>query len=365
MARPNKPYYVPDEDRWRTRCKGQWITAKTEEECWRLLERTRFASELDRKERPKVLGQLVRRYKTVSGEPERHLAPLVELHADLPLASIPPSLLRDYARVLSKSFSAWTAQKYFGAARRAIEYGAERGWCTMPLPLKRGALKPGPRSPKGLPVSHVRAIFAELSAYKLRFARRLLAFIGSVGCRPGEAIGLRWIDLDLDAGTVTLPHHKTAEKTGEARTIYLTPAAREIIQESREDVDKGCPWVFPSVRFHKPYTTSGLRAIFRQAAKRAGLKATTYQLRHTFAQLTRRSVPPDVLKVLMGHKDLRTTLGYYRLEQSDACAAAGNLQAPWLAPQDADVPRKTSPASASRPDAPTRKRESAKRRRRA
>src|SRR5207249_1248194 len=60
---------------------------------------------------------------------------------------------------------------------------------------------------------------------------RLLILLGS---RRQEVAGMRWAELDLDAGKWTLPKERT--KNHRAHTITLPPAALAIIQQiSRTD----------------------------------------------------------------------------------------------------------------------------------
>jgi integrase len=76
-----------------------------------------------------------------------------------------------------------------------------------------------------------------------RFGRKLVLLIRVIahtGCRPSEAIGAEWTELDLERGTITLPPEKTktGHKTGKPRVIFLPPALaralrRELAKEDR------------------------------------------------------------------------------------------------------------------------------------
>lgn len=69
----------------------------------------------------------------------------------------------------------------------------------------------------------------------------------------------------------------------------------------------------------QPMSPAGLRSLFRRRRKRALLRnANAHRFRHTFAaDMTRFGVRVPILQRLMGHADLKTTLGYVRLSVAD------------------------------------------------
>jgi len=69
----------------------------------------------------------------------------------------------------------------------------------------------------------------------------------------------------------------------------------------------------------EPMTAAGLRSLFRHRRRRAALAiANAHRFRHTFgADMARAGVRLPVLQRLMGHADLRTTLGYIELSLAD------------------------------------------------
>lgn len=71
----------------------------------------------------------------------------------------------------------------------------------------------------------------------------------NTGCRPGEACAMTWDDIQWNAGRTTsglsyakvvIPpeRHKTGDKTGRARTIYLTPALTRAIRRVYDRPDR-------------------------------------------------------------------------------------------------------------------------------
>lgn len=146
------------------------------------------------------------------------------------------------------------------------------------------------------------------------------------GFRPAEACRLRWCDVDFTAGVCTLGDHKTGHSTGRPRTVYLTPTVQAILEGQRERKESAT-WVFTN-RLRQPHKPMGLLSMMRGAGREApGAKVTTYQLRHSYAQMRRREVEPDVLMHLMGHADIGATLHYYRVEETAVHRLARGLAA--------------------------------------
>jgi integrase len=58
------------------------------------------------------------------------------------------------------------------------------------------------------------------------------------GCRRGEVGGLRWSEIDMDAGTITIPGTRTKNKR--AHTLPITDAMRAIIESVPRRVDREC-----------------------------------------------------------------------------------------------------------------------------
>lgn len=140
----------------------------------------------------------------------------------------------------------------------------------------------------------VARILAELPAH----ARQVLTWQVLVGCRPGEACGLRWDELAGDLAI--LRRGKTFRRTGQPRVIRLNAAARELIERQ----PKRSSYVFLNGQ-GEAYKPAGLRSIFKRAARRVGVEVTgTYQLRHSWAQAAYDSglIGDGSLGELMGHR---------------------------------------------------------------
>lgn len=153
---------------------------------------------------------------------------------------------------------------------------------------------------------------------KLQGCRLIIRFIIATGCRPGEACGLDWEHIDKRHATATLPRHKTHHR-GKVRTIYLTPAALEVLAECRTTAGM----VFPNRDGHR-YTSKHLW----QSLNRVGIPGA-YCLRHTAAQSwLDAGTDYGVVAGLLGHSNLQTVQVYAQVRAGRLMAAAKGLRSP-------------------------------------
>jgi integrase len=176
----------------------------------------------------------------------------------------------------------------------------------------------------------VRALFEAANAAGDRLEALYVVAV-TTGMRRGELQGLKWEDLDLEAGTLqvrrTLSEPKggwifEAPKSGKGRNIRLTSTAISALRAHRkrqleEKIRTGELWsdhglVFPS-SIGTPRSGGNLNRSFKALLRRAGLPAVRFHdLRHTCATLLlRQGVNPKYVQELLGHADISLTLNVY------------------------------------------------------
>ena len=98
------------------------------------------------------------------------------------------------------------------------------------------------------------------------------------GLRRGEQFGLKWADIDLERGRITLPH----TKAGEVQYGHLNEEAIEILRGM--DSWKHSVWVLPSKNPARHLDSDNFYGrVYSPAVKRAKLEEVTWHtLRHTF-----------------------------------------------------------------------------------
>ncbi len=154
------------------------------------------------------------------------------------------------------------------------------------------------------------------------------------GMRPGEYLGLRWQDLDLKKGAITVQRTlvKTADgyrldepKTDRSRRTIPIPASvvdalrRHKAEQLEERLKLGGSWEQPDLVFTNELggfleRQNLLHRHFRKALKAAGLPVTLrlYDLRHTAATLLLAAgVHPKVASERLGHASITMTLDTY------------------------------------------------------
>lgn len=139
----------------------------------------------------------------------------------------------------------------------------------------------------------------------------LVAFAVETGLRREEQFSLRWENVSLDAGTLTIP----LSKSGKTRHVPLTPLAVEILRGL--DSFLRSPWVFPSpLKLNQPRSAQAfVNHLFMPALQRAGIEgAVWHTLRHTAAsRRVMAGVDLRTIQEFMGHRYIETTLRYAHL----------------------------------------------------
>lgn len=191
------------------------------------------------------------------------------------------------------------------------------------------------------------ALLAEAAGTHRRFGALLLTCL-ILGCRPGEACGLRDDRIDFDAGTITLDSAvkrrtggtpiglgKTKTKntrTVTAPTILLDALAAEIkVRDELRHPEWPAQWEGLVFRTStgRPPGASNLRRDMRAIVADAGLPEDLldldpYELRHTCATLLDRAGVPvhDIIDQL-GHADDRMFYRHYRHRDEEAVGRKG------------------------------------------
>jgi integrase len=154
----------------------------------------------------------------------------------------------------------------------------------------------------------------------------------ALGLRRGEALGLRWEDVDLEAGTlrvqVALQRRKDSKtlvepKTEQSRRTLPLPSVLVVAlkahrtRQLEERLAAGPKWrdhglVFPST-VGTPMEPRNLTRQFKAVLQRAGLPDIRFHdLRHTAASLlVAQGVHPRVVMEILGHSQISLTMNTY------------------------------------------------------
>jgi integrase len=149
----------------------------------------------------------------------------------------------------------------------------------------------------------------------------LWVVLGTAGLRIGEALGLKWGDVDLNTGRLQVKRALQRQrgrglvfvetKTPRSRRlIQLSSIALEAFREQREHATGEL--VFPN-RYGGPQESSSVTAALRVALNRASLPGIrVHDLRHTTATvLLEAGAHPKLVQELLGHSTVAFTLNTY------------------------------------------------------
>ncbi|MFG1945760.1 tyrosine-type recombinase/integrase [Nonomuraea sp. NPDC048826] len=182
---------------------------------------------------------------------------------------------------------------------------------------------------RGLTVAQAKAIIKASKGHRLG---ALYVLAVCLGLRRGELLGLRWQDVDLEAGTLEVT--QTLQRVGgrlqfvgpktedSARTVPLPSVCLDALKEHRkrqfiEQSNQYPDWedhglVFPSRR-GTPMEPDNLRRSWGEIRKTVGLgPVRLHDLRHTCVSLLLdMSVPPHIVREIVGHSDIEVTMTIY------------------------------------------------------
>jgi integrase len=144
----------------------------------------------------------------------------------------------------------------------------------------------------------------------------------NTGMRRAELFNIRWRDVDLRAKILRVwPYEGFTPKGKKARSIPLNNEALNVLRSLKKD-DPDSEHVF------RPYSSiHTLRRKFTNLAKSLGMAGTLHDLRHTFAShLAMAGIPIPVIKELLGHSSIATTMIYAHLSPEQNRGAVSKLK---------------------------------------
>jgi integrase len=259
----------------------------------------------------------------------RRLQPLI---GSVKLGSLSPAHVQSaYGALLRRGLSARSVHHAHAVLHRALKQAVL--WNLIRRNATDAASRPRPARAemKTLNEQQIRQLFE--SSEEDRF-HALWIVLATTGIRLGEALGLKWDDVDLNSGRLTVlrclqrqsgkglvfVEPKTARSR---RTIHLAPGAISALTrhrrsvQARERLRAGAVWqehglVF-ATKIGRPLEGGHVNERFHRAIATAGLPdLRVHDLRHTAATLLlTRGVHPKVVQEMLGHTTITLTLDTY------------------------------------------------------
>lgn len=152
------------------------------------------------------------------------------------------------------------------------------------------------------------------------------------GCRISEALGLRWEDVDLEAGTITIAGalkessgksiwEPVPKSEGSLQTIHLPTFTQRMLQERRAWTS----WVFPSSAGTAMGAGNFRKRLRKQLAGSELNWVTPHTARSTVATLVAQKQGAGVASALLGHSSEEITIKNYIVQQKMAPNVASIL----------------------------------------
>lgn len=274
-----------------------------------------------RKVRPKTLEG----YRSLI---DSRLVPAVGHHR---LDRLQPEHVEAFYRTLEQDgLSPSTVLKLHRVLSRALKVAVQRGKIARNVCALVDAPSADRQEVVPLTADEARRVLAATSADR-NAARWSVAL--ALGLRQGEALGLRWSDVDLDAGTLTVrnalqrqkgaglvlvpPKSRAGRRTitlpsqlVEAMRAHRTAQVEERLAAANVWADLGFVFAQPNGR---PLDPGGDRRRWMELLQRAGVRAARlHDARHTAAtMLLQQGVPARVAMQILGHSQISLTLGTY------------------------------------------------------
>ncbi|AWT55800.1 tyrosine-type recombinase/integrase [Mycolicibacterium smegmatis] len=235
-------------------------------------------------------------------------------------------------RSLNKAVDAWRAVLAYGVERRELSHNVA------------ASMRKPPR------------VHQEMATYTPDEIRRVLRaadqdrsghlwYLALSGLRRGEIAGLRWSDIDLDAGTINIVRNRVQAGAGNVvendpktlssrRVLPLDDGLVGVLKRASARNAEERLSLGPAHRdsgyvavneIGEPYTPDTLTRMWLKLAKVAGVRPIRlHDARHSCGTAMHlRGVPLAVIAKWLGHADASVTARLYAHSQDDALRAAG------------------------------------------
>ena len=147
--------------------------------------------------------------------------------------------------------------------------------------------------------------------------RALVEALYSTGCRISEMLSIKTAGIKWD---LPQPECKVVGKGDKEGIVYFSPRAISVLKKYLATRLHDSEWLFCNDRGGGQMTRQNAEKIFRQLRQRAGLedkRLTPHTMRHTTATIGAKVMPIQVVKEMMRHEKIDTTLIYAETSQDD------------------------------------------------
>ena len=240
---------------------------------------------------------------------------LLKWFGSWPLADIDQGAVEKYiAAKMPKTGPASQIRYAIGPVSAILNFAAKRGWCDAPK-FDRPKLPPG--VVRWITYEEADRLIAECAPHMAP----IVIFLLLTGARVGEAMGLDWRNVDLQAGRAAF----LDTKNGTSRGVPLH--GRVVAALANLPHREGPVFRRPDGHAYEGRPTDAIKTGFKAACRRAGIKnLRIHDLRHTFASwMVMSGADLRTVAELLGHKSLHLVMRYSHLSPNHLRAAIERL----------------------------------------
>lgn len=202
---------------------------------------------------------------------------------------------------------------------QAMNIAVRDGLCSSNPVARVRPPRPERRDSRVWTMDEIRQFLAITRTHRFHVAFLMLA---TTGMRRGEVLGLRWTDVDLDQGWVSITHTVTevagrttisAPKTTAARRrIDLDTHTTRALADHRKHSRPDAVYVFEATG-GGPVNPASFSATFQRLVARAGVpRIRLHNIRHTYASFAlHHGMHPLELSERLGHSTVSVTMDVY------------------------------------------------------
>ena len=272
----------------------------------------------------------------------KYIAPVI---GSIPLKDLRPEQVQAiYAGMLTRGLSAQTCLNAHRIVRRALAQAMKWGRVTQNVADAATPPRPEAVEARGLVPDEVELLLAE--AHGSEYYPIIYTALWT-GARRSEILALRWRDVDLMLGTISITRRldkppreaitfdEPKSRKGK-RAISMPPSLSIVLREHREKWEKLSTFLGTQLKLDdlifrwpdgRPMLPSAVTHGFKRIARRAGLgEFHLHELRHTHASLMlAQGANPKVVQERLGHANIGITLDTYS-HVTDGIQAAAALK---------------------------------------
>lgn len=213
-------------------------------------------------------------FKRPTLDDERLILSLAAWFKDTLVKGITHAHLVDAARALRpRGSNATRNRKVIGPAAAILHYAADQGWCEYRRFKKFTVSRKSPREPA------TDADMARLLAATDGPHRMLLALLYETGLRISDALSIRWEDVDLQAGRVSV----RISKTDDYASLPLSPSLVVLLANMPDKTGRITPWT----------SRMSVYRWLRPMCRRMKINYTPHLSRHALASALLAAGVPD------------------------------------------------------------------------